>query len=126
MLCVCVSREVIQDSTDSDITSMISHGGFLWLGTRDGYLIVLDSLSMVERKEPLLGLQQCGQGKVKCIVPLTSGRSKLQARYHTHLACVHACMHACVLHHAPLGAFTKAGHILDYFFVLCCYIEHNT
>lgn len=77
----CVYRKVIRDSSDSDITSMLVQGGALWLGTRDGYILFLDSYTMMDGKEPLLGLQQCGHGKVKCIVPLARSGSKLQARY---------------------------------------------
>ena len=57
-------------SSDSDITALAVQGGATWLGTRDGYLFILDSHSMDEGKDPLLGIQKCGKGKVKCIVPL--------------------------------------------------------
>lgn len=73
---------MVRDS-DADITALAVKGGALWLGTRNGYLLILDSFMMEDRKDPLLGLQQCGQGKVKCIVPLTplpNATSKLQVR----------------------------------------------
>ena len=64
---------------DSDITSLLMEGGALWLGTRDGYLLLLDLYSMLEGREPLLGLQYCGFGKVKCIAAIGSASSsKLQ------------------------------------------------
>lgn len=72
--------EIINDS-DSDITALAVKGGALWLGTRNGFLFILDSYLMEERKGPLLGMQYCGQGKIKCIVPLTplpNATSKLQ------------------------------------------------
>ena len=58
---------------------MLVQGGALWLGTRDGYLLLLDIYCMLEGKEPLLGLQHCGQGKVKCIVAISNTGSKLEA-----------------------------------------------
>lgn len=70
-------------STDPDITSLAVKNRALWLGTRNGYLLILDSYLMEEGKDPLLGLQHCGCGKVKCIVPLNplpSATSKLQVR----------------------------------------------
>lgn len=70
-------------SADADITSLAVKGGALWLGTRNGYVLIFDGFLMEERKDPLLGLQQCGQGKVKSIVPLTllaTATSKLQVR----------------------------------------------
>ena len=63
---------------------MAVNGGSIWLGTRNGYLVVLDSYLMVEGKDPLLGLQSCGVGKVKCIVPLVplpKAVSKLQVSH---------------------------------------------
>ena len=80
--CVCYCRGVVHGG-DADITSMAVSGGAIWLGTRNGYLIILDGYLMVEGKDPLLGLQRCGAGKVKCIVPLvplTNAISKLQVR----------------------------------------------
>jgi len=74
-------RKVIRESKDSDITSLLMEGGALWLGTRDGYLLLLDLYSMLEGHEPLLGLQYCGSGKVKCVAAISSpSSSKLQAR----------------------------------------------
>ena len=76
-------REVVHGA-DTDITAMTMRGGALWLGTRNGYLLILDSYLMEEKGDPLLGLQQCGQGKVKCIVPLTpqpNATSKLQVSW---------------------------------------------
>ncbi len=78
--CVGVCRRVIKEQSDCDITSMLLQGGGLWLGTRNGYLLLLDIYSLLEGKEDtLLGIQHCGQGKVKCIVALGTASSKLQA-----------------------------------------------
>lgn len=77
---VVVCSEVVH-SSDPDITSLAVKNRALWLGTRNGYLLILDSYLMEEGKDPLLGLQHCGSGKVKCIVPLNplpSASSKLQ------------------------------------------------
>lgn len=63
---------------DPDITALAVRGGAIWLGTRSGYLLVLDSSLMEEGRAPLLGLQQCGTGKVKCIVPIVNATAKVQ------------------------------------------------
>ena len=54
-----------------DITALAIQGGAVWLGTRSGYVFVLDAAMMDAAGEPLMGLQYCGEGKVKSIVPLT-------------------------------------------------------
>lgn len=74
--------------TDVDITALAVQGGAIWLGTRNGYLFILDSYLMEQGKAPLLGLQQCGPGKVKCIVPLkplANATSKLQVSTYTRI-----------------------------------------
>ncbi len=74
-------REVICGS-DTDITALAVRGRAIWLGTRNGYLLILDSYLMQDGKDPLLGLQLCGLGRVKGIVPITplsSTTSKFQA-----------------------------------------------
>lgn len=79
-LWACPCSGVVQEE-DADITALAVKGGSLWLGTRNGYLLTLDSYVMEEGKDPLLGLQHCGQGRVKCIIPLTplpNASSKLQ------------------------------------------------
>ena len=56
----------------------------MWLGTRNGYLFLLDAAAVEEGREVChLGLQHCGEGKVRNIVPLvTSGHvsAKLEVR----------------------------------------------
>lgn len=77
---------MIQD-VDGDITALAVQGGAVWLGTRNGYIFILDSYLMQERQDPLLGLQHCDQGKVKCIVPLkpsSAASSKLQVSLLQH------------------------------------------
>ena len=54
-----------------DITALAIQGGAVWLGTRSGYIFVLDAAVMEAGEDPLLGLQYCGEGRVKCIIPLT-------------------------------------------------------
>ena len=63
------------------ITALAIQGGALWLGTRAGNIFILDQAKMAAGQEPLLGLQYCGDGKVKCIVPIMPWRgavSRLQ------------------------------------------------
>eukprot|EP00731_Ephydatia_muelleri_P031118 Em0022g632a len=57
---------------DHDITALMTHGAALWLGTRTGYILLLDPSALVDGQNPLLGLQYCGKGKVKFIRPLVS------------------------------------------------------
>ena len=81
-------REVVHGD-DPDITALAVRGGAIWLGTRSGYLLILDSSLMEEGKAPLLGLQQCGTGKVKCIVPVVNANAKVQVKHTPYftLAC---------------------------------------
>lgn len=78
--------------SDSDITALAIKGGAIWLGTRSGYLLILDTFLMTEGKDPLLGLQQCGRGKVKCIVPITNATSKFQ------VCALHVLFHQSFIH----------------------------
>ena len=58
---------------------MSLQGRAVWVGTRSGYLILLDAAAVEEKKEVChLGLQHCGEGKVKNIIPIVSSR-KLSA-----------------------------------------------
>ena len=68
---------------DDVVTALAVQGGVVWLGTRNGFIFVLDSSAMDEGKDPLLGLQYCGEGKVKSVVPIVPKRritAKLQVR----------------------------------------------
>ena len=70
-------------SGEDDITSLAVQGGAVWLGTRNGYIFLLDGSAMEDRSEPLLGLQFCGNGRVKSIVPLVPKKgvtAKLQVQ----------------------------------------------
>ena len=63
------------------VTALAVQGGVVWLGTRCGFIFVLDGSAMEEGKDPLLGLQYCGEGKVKSVVPIVPKRrvtAKLQ------------------------------------------------
>ena len=63
---------VLQNSED-DITAMALQGRVVWLGTRNGYMFLLDTVAVHEGREMAhLGLQHCGEGRVKNIVPLVS------------------------------------------------------
>ena len=68
-----------------DITALALQGGAVWVGTRNGYILVLDSAALDEgRGEPLLGLQYCGEGRVKSIVSLVPKKgvtAKLQVSF---------------------------------------------
>ena len=66
-----LSRNVLAGE-DHDITALMAHGAALWLGTRTGYILLLDPSALVDGQNPLLGLQYCGKGKVKFIRPLVS------------------------------------------------------
>ena len=54
------------------ITSLAVQGGVVWCGTKSGHLLILDAGKMEEGVESLRGLQYCGEGKVKQIIPLKS------------------------------------------------------
>lgn len=58
------------DQERSDITALAVQAGVVWLGTRNGYILILDAAVLEDGGDPLLGLQFCGEGKVRCIIPL--------------------------------------------------------
>ena len=59
---------------------MSLQGRAVWLGTRSGFLILLDAAAVEEKRETCrLGLQHCGEGKVKNIIPIASSK-KLSAK----------------------------------------------
>ena len=62
----------VLEGEDHDITALVTHGAALWLGTRTGYILLLDPSALVDGHNPLLGLQYCGEGKLKHIRPLVS------------------------------------------------------
>lgn len=103
MLPWCLYSKAVSGS-DCDITALAVKGGAIWLGTRNGYLLILDTYLMTEGRDPLLGLQQCGSGKVKCIVPVTplsNTTSKFQVRHMSSLSPCH--MHVTCISHAHKG-----------------------
>ncbi|KAL5460194.1 hypothetical protein EMCRGX_G033622 [Ephydatia muelleri] len=69
---VLLAWENVLAGEDHDITALMAHGAALWLGTRTGYILLLDPSALVDGQNPLLGLQYCGKGKVKFIRPLVS------------------------------------------------------
>ena len=75
---------------DDDITAMSLQGRAVWLGTRNGYLILLDAAAVEEKRETChLGLQHCGDGKIKNIVPIVSSKkisANLEVHTHTHIS----------------------------------------
>ena len=56
----------------NDISSLIVHGNAVWIGTRSGYILLIDAPSLISHKQErsLFGMQHCGEGRVKSIVPL--------------------------------------------------------
>ena len=70
---------------EDDITAMALHGRGVWLGTRSGYILLLDAGAVQERREAChLGLQHCGEGRVKNIVPLVNTK-KLSAKMEVNI-----------------------------------------
>lgn len=54
---------------------MALQGNGVWLGTRNGFIFLLDAAAVLEGREVAhLGLQHCGNGRVKNIVPLVSSK----------------------------------------------------
>ena len=81
-----LSRNVLAGE-DHDITALMTHGAALWLGTRTGYILLLDPSALVDGQNPLLGLQYCGKGKVKFIRPLVSPNKPTSKLEVTMAAC---------------------------------------
>lgn len=79
-------------SDEPDITALALHGGTVWLGSRNGYIFLLDASKMASKNgDPLLGLQSCGEGKVKAIIPLKPWKgvtSKLEVAECLHVLLV--------------------------------------
>ena len=50
-------------------------GRVLWVGSRTGYILVLDIQKVGSGEPPLLGIQYCGEGRIKDICPLYSSHS---------------------------------------------------
>lgn len=53
---------------EDDITALALQSHAVWLGTRSGYVMLLDANVLTEGGDALLGLQFCGEGRVKSIV----------------------------------------------------------
>lgn len=56
------------------MTSLVVQGGAIWLGTRSGYIVLLDAAAVAVQDEgrSVKALQYCGEGKVKSIVSVPS------------------------------------------------------
>jgi GTPase SAR1 family protein len=67
-----VSSAVGPTVTMEDITVICVQGRVLWVGTSSGHILVLDMQRVESGESPLLGLQYCGEGRVKDICPLYS------------------------------------------------------
>ena len=50
-------------------------GRVLWVGSRTGYILVLDIQKVGSGESPLLGIQYCGEGRIKDICPLHNSHS---------------------------------------------------
>ncbi len=55
------------------------------MGTRGGYITLLDAAAMEVGQDALLGLQHCGEGRVKSVVPLTPRRGLVTAKLQVSL-----------------------------------------
>ena len=85
-----LSYSTAYDQERCDITALAVQGGVVWLGTRNGYVLLLDAAVMEVGGDPLLGLQYCAEGKVRCIIPLSPHKGitkSLQVRnkYPSHI-----------------------------------------
>ena len=91
---LCTHSDVLGKSED-DITAMALQGRGVWLGTRNGYLFFLDAAAVQEEREVChLGLQHCGEGRVKNIVPLVN-KKQVSAKLEVYMQ-IHGIVHACI------------------------------
>jgi leucine-rich repeat kinase 1 len=58
----------------NEITAVVIQGLAVWVGTRSGYILLLDGDSLENQRgtAALKGLQYCGEGRVKCIIPFAT------------------------------------------------------
>ena len=54
-----------------EISVLRVQGRALWVGTRAGFILILDREKVEKGEPPLLGLQKCGEGRVSDICPLS-------------------------------------------------------
>lgn len=77
---LCVRSSAVEPPTELDEISVLRvHGRGLWVGTRTGFILLLDRDKVERGEPPLLGLQKCGEGRVSDICPLFADK-QLTAR----------------------------------------------
>ena len=68
---LCVYSSAVESPKELDEISVLRvHGRALWVGTRAGFILILDREKVERGEAPLLGLQWCGEGRVSDICPL--------------------------------------------------------
>lgn len=71
LVCVCLHSSAVEPPIELDEISVLRvHGRGLWVGTRAGFILILDRDKVEQGEPPLLGLQKCGEGRVSDICPL--------------------------------------------------------
>ena len=87
---VCLCSSAVEPPIELDEISVLRvHGRGLWVGTRAGFILILDRDKVERGEPPLLGLQKCGEGRVSDICPLLADKQ--------HLACMRV---MCSLEHS--------------------------
>lgn len=83
---MCAYSNIIRASHE-DISALLIQGGAIWLGTRNGHILLLDSSTIEKQNQNdcLRGLQHCGDGRVKSIVPVGTG-NELKVSGHVQFA----------------------------------------
>ncbi len=61
----------------NEISALLIDSGAVWIGTKNGYILLLDASSIEEgeQEKALRAIQYCGDGRVKSIASLNSGNS---------------------------------------------------
>lgn len=68
---LCVHSSAVESPTELDEISVLCvQGRALWVGTRAGFILILDREKVEKGDPPLLGLQKCGEGRISDICPL--------------------------------------------------------
>ena len=74
-VCVCLHSSAVEPPIELDEISVLRvHGRGLWVGTRGGFILILDRDKVETGEPPLLGLQKCGEGRVTDICPLLADK----------------------------------------------------
>lgn len=70
----CFQYRNILKGEFNEITALVVRGHAVWLGTRSGYLFLLDASAIEnqEQESAIKGFQYCGEGRVKGITPFPS------------------------------------------------------